>query len=129
YSLLAWASVRLFGLSEFALRLPSVLAGPLLLIATGRLFWLLAGSRVLSLIGLVVVALNPLVMDFQVAARGYGLGLALSVWAWHGLARGLVSPLPRRFAADGICPGVAPGRHPASALSQRGLGGRIVCPR
>src|SRR5262249_9566285 len=126
YSLLAWAGVRLFRPSGFALRLPSVLAGPLLLIATGRLFWLLAGSRVLSLIGLVVVALNPLVMDFQVAARGYGLGLALSVWAWHELARSLVSPEPRRLLAVAICQGVAVGANLVYAFPNFALGAAFL---
>src|SRR5262249_13778352 len=126
YSLLAWAGVRLFRPSGFALRLPSVLAGPLLLIATGRLFWLLAGSRVLSLIGLVVVALNPLVMDFQVAARGYGLGLALSVWAWHELARSLVSPEPRRLLAVAICQGLAVGANLVYAFPNFALGAAFL---
>src|SRR5262249_51123579 len=126
YSLLAWASVRLFGLSEFALRLPSVLAGPLLLIATGRLFWLLAGSRVLSLIGLAVVALHPLVMDFQVAARGYGLGLALSAWAWHGLARSLLAHEPRRLRTVGVCQGLAVGANLVYAFPNVALGATFL---
>ena len=92
YSLLAWVSVRLFGLSALALRLPSVLAGLLLLVSAVRLFRLLSGSRGLALVGLAVVALNPLVLDFQVAARGYGLGLALSLWAWNALGRDLLAP-------------------------------------
>jgi hypothetical protein len=126
YSLLAWASVRLFGLSELALRLPSVLAGPLLMFATGRLFRLLAGSRALSLIGLTVVALNPLVMDFQVAARGYGLGLALSVWAWYDLGRYLVSGKPRRLLPVGVCQGLAVGANLVYAFPNVALGAAFL---
>jgi len=117
YSLLAWGSVKILGLSEFSLRLPSVLAGPLLLVGVGRLFRLLSASRMLGLLGLLVVALDPLVMDFQVAARGYGLGLALCLWAWHGMARSLVPAIGpdsgrderRRFLGVGVAQGLAVG--------------------
>jgi hypothetical protein len=127
YSLLAWVSVRLLGLSEFALRLPSVLAGLGLLIATARLFRLLSGSRGLTLAGLAVVALNPLVMDFQVAARGYGLGLALSVWSWYLLGRSLLARVePRqergRLLAAGIAQGLAVGANLVYAFPNVGLG-------
>jgi hypothetical protein len=131
YSLLAWASVRLFGLSAFALRLPSVLAGLLLLIATARWLWLLSGSRVLSLLGLAAVALNPLVMDFQVAARGYGLGLALSVWAWHLMGRTLLAGTDPRgqrrgLLTAGLAQGLAVGANLVYAFPNLALGATFL---
>jgi hypothetical protein len=127
YSLLAWAAVRLLGLSEFFLRLPSVLGGLGLLLATTRLFRLLSGSRALTLAGLAAVALNPLAMDFQVAARGYGLGLALSVWAWYLLGRTLVTRTESReesraLVTAGLAQGLAVGANLVYAFPNLALG-------
>ncbi|HYO82481.1 MAG TPA: hypothetical protein VES20_13850 [Bryobacteraceae bacterium] len=79
------------GTGELALRVPSLLAAALFLrglyLLTQRFFtgwWqpLVAASA----------ALHPLVLDHLVAARGYGLGLALLIWSllWAGnwLTRG-----------------------------------------
>jgi 4-amino-4-deoxy-L-arabinose transferase-like glycosyltransferase len=117
YSLLAWCSVQLFGVSEFALRLPSVLAGALFVVGAGRLFGQLAGRTVLAWTGVLVLTLNPLIMDFLVAARGYGLGLALSMWAWSCLVATLASandPASRKsqilnWLAGGTAMGLAVG--------------------
>jgi hypothetical protein len=87
HTLLAWGSVRLFGLSEFALRLVSLLGGLLYLVMARRLCRLLCGPGALALLGLLLLALNPFVLDYLVAARGYGLGLGLSLLAWYQLCR------------------------------------------
>jgi hypothetical protein len=70
-TLLMRVSTRLFGFSELALRLPSVLADAWYFVSVYRL----AQERRL-LLGVALAALNPLVLDFLVAARGYGLALA-----------------------------------------------------
>jgi hypothetical protein len=101
YSLLAWCSVQMLGVSEFALRLPSVVAGGLFVFGAGRLFRGLAGPTMLALSAVLVLTLNPLVMEFLVAARGYGLGLGLSMWAWSSL-----------------CATLAPATDPASRKAQ-----------
>src|SRR5262249_27918122 len=73
-------SVGAFGLSELTLRLPSVLAGFAL---TMGVFAVLGPipSRWTRWIAFVSIGLHPLILDFSVAARGYGISLAFLVWA------------------------------------------------
>jgi hypothetical protein len=68
------------GGGELALRAPSLLAALAYCIVVYRLTALLLSgwSRVLCL---ALLTLNPLLMDYFVAARGYGLALALFLWA------------------------------------------------
>jgi len=80
YSFLAKLSVALFGLSEFTLRLPSVLAGFFFMWGVFRVLES-CESRMIRWIAYLAIGLNPLLMDFSIAARGYGLGVALLVWA------------------------------------------------
>lgn len=79
YTFLAKLSVSILGGSEFALRLPSVVAGFFLMMGAWRLLescehpwqrW----------VGFLALGLHPLLLDFSVAARGYGLGVAFLVW-------------------------------------------------
>lgn len=86
YTALAKLSVQVFGLSEFALRLPSVLAGLILTLAT---FHLLRSCRSAALRWSIYLALglHPLLLDFSVAARGYGLSVALLVLAIAAVMR------------------------------------------
>jgi hypothetical protein len=82
FSLLARFSVDLFGTSELALRLPIVIAG--FFLVTGAFAVLeLSVPRAIRWIAIVALSLQPLLLDFSVAARGYGLGLALLVWAMY----------------------------------------------
>lgn len=74
-------SVEALGLSEFSLRLPSLLAGALYLAMAGRLSRRVFGQGRLFLFSTALLALNPLVLDFLSAARGYGLALALFLYA------------------------------------------------
>jgi hypothetical protein len=82
FSLLAKLSMTIFGVSEFALRLPTVIAGGALMLG----FWLVleyVPSRAVRWIAYLTLALHPLMLDFSVAARGYGLSLAFLVWALY----------------------------------------------
>lgn len=81
HSLLAWFSVHAFGTSELSLRLPALLGAALYLLAARRLSRRLFGDGRLHLLALLLLAANPLVLDLLVAARGYGLALALMLWA------------------------------------------------
>ncbi len=87
YSFAARASVAVFGTSEVALRLPSVIAGFFLVLGTFRVLEMV-NSRALRWAALIALSLNPLLLDFTVAARGYGLGLAFLVWAIDASMRG-----------------------------------------
>ena len=81
YSILAKISVTLFGLTEFTLRIPSLLGGLLYLVVVFRLSRRLLGEGWLLLLSVALLSLNPHLMDFMSAARGYGLALGLFLWA------------------------------------------------
>ena len=77
YTLLAKLSVGLFGTGEFAIRLPSVLGGLVYFYAVFRVCWFYFTDRFLFVVGVAALTVNPFVLDFLSAGRGYGLGLAL----------------------------------------------------
>jgi len=81
HTALAWLSVHAFGSTELALRLPALLGAALCLLALRRLARRACGDGPLHLLALVLLAANPLLLDLLVAARGYGLALALLLWA------------------------------------------------
>ena len=74
----AWQqSMRLFGISEWALRLPNVLAHLIyllcslgIILAVTRRFWI-------ALAGIALLNFNPYLLDFFSLARGYGLSVGL----------------------------------------------------
>lgn len=81
HTLLAWFAVHAFGPGELVLRLPALLGGALYLLAARRLALRLFGAGPLHLLCLLLLAANPLVLDLLVAARGYGLSLAMLLWS------------------------------------------------
>jgi hypothetical protein len=93
YTLLSWASVSAFGGSEWAIRLPSVLASVLYMFAA----WRLTGR---SLLWTAALSLNPLVLDFMSAGRGYGLAAALLLLA-------LDMSLRERLTLAGVAAGLS----------------------
>jgi len=111
YTLLTRVSVGLFGASEFSLRLPSLLGGLLYFVAVYRLAGLLLGQGGYFLLGVTVLSVNPFLLDFLTAARGYGLALGLFAWALYQLAhylgpltdaRGSAEPEAYRLRRAGI---------------------------
>src|SRR5262245_37355021 len=72
-SLLMRTSVGAFGVSELTLRLPSVTAGIVYTAVSISLATMLLGRRLASLMLAAALILSPLVFDFLVAARCYGL--------------------------------------------------------
>ncbi len=76
-------STTLFGSSELALRLPTVLAGAWFYWTVFRLCGLVLGNGWLFFVGCAALTLNPLLLDFMVAARGYGLAIAGLFWALY----------------------------------------------
>lgn len=81
YAILQKITVTLFGVSEFTLRLPAVAGAALYLSVAVRLCHRLFGESPRLPLGVALLTLNPLVLDFLSAARGYGLALALLLWA------------------------------------------------
>jgi hypothetical protein len=87
FTLLADASTGIFGVSEFTLRLPSVLAGTGYLCVAALLARRICVDRRSCILTFCALALNPLVFDFLSAARGYGLALFLFTLALLELSR------------------------------------------
>jgi hypothetical protein len=79
--LLSRLSVTIFGLSEFSLRLPSVIGSALYLYAIYRICGFLLGEGALFLLGVAFLTANPFVLDYLCLSRGYSLGLALFIYA------------------------------------------------
>ena len=76
-SLLAKLTCALFGVSEFTLRMPSLAGGLLYLLAARAIVLSVFGTEwAIAAFGLL--SLNPFVLDYSIAARGYGL--ALGFW-------------------------------------------------
>ncbi len=94
-TLLMKASAAIFGDSELALRLPA-LAGALLYFTSAfRLSLSAFGEGVLFPLAVGLLSLNPFTLDFMVAARGYGMALALLLFALAMLHEALASePVP-----------------------------------
>lgn len=88
FSILAQISVRLFHISELSLRLPTVVAGFFFVIGFHRVLERTVESRAVRILATATVSLAPLLLDFSVAARGYGLGITLLVWAVYFSIRG-----------------------------------------
>jgi len=87
HTILTKISISVFGLSEFTLRLPSLAGGLLYLAAARRICLEAFGARRRMLIVFCLLTFNPLILDFMSAARGYGLALALFLWALYQVLR------------------------------------------
>ena len=75
-TLLFRLSTALFGASAFSMRLPTLLAGAWYFRSVFLLSALLFEDGILFLIAVGLLALNPILLDFLVASRGYGLAIA-----------------------------------------------------
>jgi hypothetical protein len=75
---------RLFGASEFVLRLPNVLAFCLYAFFTFKILSK-AESNVVLLLGTALLFFNPYLIDFFTIARGYGLSLGFAMGAVYFL--------------------------------------------
>ena len=78
-ALLARASAQLLGPSEFSLRLPVLAGGAIYLFAAIPLLRRFLPSGPLFFLTYCALTLNPFLLDFLSAARGYGLALGLFV--------------------------------------------------
>lgn len=86
-TLLAKPIVKFFGVSEFTLRVASLIGAAVYLLAVYLLSRRLFGDGIVLIVSVGLLSLNPQVMDFMVAARGYGLGLAALAVAMYCLTR------------------------------------------
>jgi len=80
-TLLMRATVRVFGVHEWSLRLPALAGAGLYFAAVYRLCTRTLRTTAGTLLATTLLTLNPFILDFMVAARGYGLALAFWMWA------------------------------------------------
>jgi hypothetical protein len=106
-TLLVRISTARLHVTEFVLRLPSLLAGVLYLWAVYRLArrWFGGGLVFLTVIGLLT--LNPLVIDAMSEARGYGMALACWMWALELILESLESFSAQKLNLSGMCLGLS----------------------
>ncbi|HEV1994815.1 MAG TPA: hypothetical protein VGR03_10820 [Candidatus Acidoferrum sp.] len=86
-TLLAKPIVKILGVSEFTLRIPTLFGAAMYLITVYFLCRKLFGDGLVLVLSTAMMALNPQVMDFMAAARGYSLGLAGLAVAMYAFAR------------------------------------------
>jgi hypothetical protein len=82
--LFTWAAAlttRVFGVSEFTLRLPTLAGMTAYLVGSYLLCRRLFDTGILLPLTCSLLVTNPVVLDFLIAARGYGLGLAFVMLA------------------------------------------------
>src|SRR4051794_25452928 len=82
HTLLMKLSRQFLGTGELALRLPSIAGACLYAVAVYKLTRLVLGGWT-QLLAVALLTLHPLVLDFMVAARGYGLAVALFTLALY----------------------------------------------
>ena len=87
FTLLAKPIVWSLGPRELILRSPSLFGTAIYLLATYLLCGRLFGQGVLFFLAVAMLTLNPQILDFMPAARGYILGLAGLVAAMYFMAR------------------------------------------
>ncbi len=80
-TLLMYLSTSLFGLSEWSMRLPALAGAAFYFAAVYRLCRYAFGDGYTFLLSVALLTLNPFILDFMVAARGYGMALGFWMWA------------------------------------------------
>jgi hypothetical protein len=110
-SVLARLFIYLFGLSQVTFRAPTLIGAVIYIIAVYKLC-ILGENRTFRLGLFLCLVYNPFVLDFMVAARGYGLALAFLITAISILARQLLAgpgdPLfYRRSIWISVCSGLS----------------------
>ncbi len=104
-------------MTEFTLRLPSLIAGVAYLIIAALLARRMCSTRLVFGLTLCALTLNPLVFDFLSAARGYGRRSACSpLRSWSSRATGTATVALASLALGGsVCANLA-FAFPAAAL-------------
>lgn len=86
----------IFGVSALTLRIPALAGAVLYFAAVYRVSLLAFGEGIRFVLAVAALTLNPFVLDFMVVARGYGMALALWMWALAVLLPLFQGRAPRR---------------------------------
>lgn len=110
-TLLMRVSAAVFGFSEPALRLPSLAAAILYFVVVRRLALRWFGLTPPVVLAILLLSVHPLLLDFFVAARGYGLATACYLYGFAKLLEYAENSSPRsdllHRAAAGLALAVA----------------------
>lgn len=90
YSLLCAFSVKLFGDSLIVLRLPALFGAALFLVYLYKISKILFGTSLYKIFVVLIIGLNPLVLNYFSSARGYGLAMGLSFYGLYYCLRYLI---------------------------------------
>lgn len=107
-------TTSLCGVSEFSMRIPSLLGGALYLGMMYRLCRTLYGNGPVFLLAVCVLCLNPFLLDFLSLARGYSLALGFCAWTLFELVRHGTDTFPPPaplVTLPGLPAGPAPATH------------------
>ena len=85
--ILVKAMMSVFGISEIAMRVPSLFGGALYFYSVYALSLLLFGEGALFFLAVAFLSSNPLLLDYFSVARGYGLALGFFFYAFLQMAR------------------------------------------
>ncbi|MCX5658769.1 MAG: hypothetical protein NTW19_03495 [Planctomycetota bacterium] len=92
HTILVKLSTSAFGVSEWSVRLPSLCGGAVYLVAALLLCRRLLGTGWAMFVLFAALGLNPIVLDFLSAARGYGLALGFFTAALLMMTRSILEP-------------------------------------
>lgn len=114
-------SVGLLRLSEFSMRLPSLLCGALYLWAVYRISWRTFGTSPLFVAAVALLSLNPLVLDALSSARAGGMALAFWMCSLLWMIDYFQSLRLRNLNLAGLCLGFSAATDPGFAVPAAGL--------
>lgn len=86
-SLLVKLTTSVFGVSEFNIRLPNLVAYIFYLVFSWKIISLLTKDRFLMITGFILVNFNPYLLDFFSIGRGYGLEISFMAMSIFFLLR------------------------------------------
>lgn len=101
HTILSKITVGLLGVSPLSLRLPSLLSGLLYLYVVFRICERLFGTGWYLLLSALLLTLNPYLLDYQSAARGYGMAVAFFLLALWEMLEWFQEPHNRRLIRAG----------------------------
>lgn len=111
-----------FGIAEIVLRIPSLI-GAAVYLSGVYFFTAMVFSGWRQPVAAALLVLHPLVVDFMVAARGYGLALGLFMWALYCAVCYLIRGRQNHWlAAAGILGGLAVATNLTFAVPVAALG-------